>query len=199
MNFSFVILTEKQSIDQRIIDSIEAEEIANSEIVLVGRQNETYCQQKNRATDLAKYENVVYMHDYIVLEAGWYKGFLEFGNNWDVCMTRILNKNGDRFRDWTTWDDEDYGAAGIIVEPWCPNGQAVIGGPYLVPYDYNKTDKMYVSGSYLVAKKEFMKKYQFLNTLNWGQGEDVEWSIRARRTWNYKMNILSAVRFLKQK
>ena len=31
--------------------------------------------KKNIITQNAKYENIVYMHDYIVLDNNWYKGY----------------------------------------------------------------------------------------------------------------------------
>ena len=35
--------------------------------------------------------------------------FLKFGNDWDICMTKIKNIFGERFRDWVTWDHPKYG------------------------------------------------------------------------------------------
>ena len=58
---------------------------------------------------------------------------------------------------------------------------------------------MYVSGAYWVATKEFMMKHPLNERLSWGEGEDVEWSYRARRDWNYKMNTKSTVQFNKPK
>ena len=49
----------------------------------------------------AKYENVVLLHDYIALNSDWYTGFLQFGNDFDWCVSRILNFVNERFRDYT--------------------------------------------------------------------------------------------------
>ena len=46
------------------------------------------------------YENIVYMHDYIVLDDNWYNGFLNYGNNFDIIVNKIINSDGSRFRDW---------------------------------------------------------------------------------------------------
>ena len=59
--------------------------------------------KKNVISDLAKFENIVYLHDYIIFEENWYKNFVEFGENWDVCMNVILNFDNSRFRDWILW------------------------------------------------------------------------------------------------
>ena len=133
-------------------------------------------QKKNIITKLAKFENIVYLHDYITFEPNWYSNFINFGEDWDVCMNSIINTDDTRFRDWTLW------------------------GPKLIPYeDGTRTKEMYVSGSYFCAKKHFMATNQFNETLIWGQGEDVEWSLKCRDTWNYKCNSKSIVKFLKQK
>ncbi len=132
--------------------------------------------KKNMISDQARFENVCYLHDYIILDKDWYAGYEKFGYNWDMCMNQIINKNGKRFRDWTLW----Y--------------------PQLINYDDNtKTKDMYISGSYFCAKKQFMIKYRLNESLTWGQGQDVDHSHRVRNFWNYKMNKQSKVYFLKQK
>lgn len=147
----------------------------------------------------AVHEHIVYLHDYVSLQRGWYKGFQKFGNDWDVCMTPIINLDGQRFRDWASWDDPDYGRRWVCREPWCPEGRVFNGTWSLVPYFYNKTHLMFVSGTYWVAKKDFMLKYPFNEELSWGQGEDVEWSLRWRDTSKYVLNQYSSVKLLKQK
>jgi len=44
-----------------------------------------------------------------------------------------------------------------------------------------------------------MLEYPLNENLIWGKGEDVEWSIRIRRKYNFKMNQFSKVKLLKQK
>lgn len=155
--------------------------------------------KKNILAEEAKYDNIVFLHDYVVLGRDWFRGFLEFGGDWDVCMTRIDNLDGTRFRDWITWDDPDFGGPGKIYEKWCPNGLICNGGPTLVDYSYKKTHLMYTSGTYFIAKKQFMLENPLDESLSWGEGEDVEWSLRVRNKWNYRMNHLSSVKLLKQK
>lgn len=154
--------------------------------------------KKNLITHIAKYDNVVYMHDYVKLCPGWSNGFLNL-EPWDVCMSKITNISGSRFRDWVAWDDPDFGVGGFIKEKWCPKDGIRCGNLKIVPYDYGKTQYMYISGAYWVAKKEFMLQYPLNEELSWGEGEDVEWSYRARKTWKYKMNTTSSVRFNKEK
>lgn len=212
MKFTFGIITDgtKEPFVEAIIDSIvENVPVDKCEIIIVGGPsgwpsdqpqmthvtfNESIkpawiTKKKNLITQMAQYENVVYMHDYIEIGENWYNGFLEFGNDFDVCMTRILNTDGSRYRDWVTWWDYAYSH---VSHPHAP-------GMVLPPYEYKNTRKMYISGAYWVGKKEYMLKYLLDEEKSWGQGEDVEWSLQRRDTWNYKMNPLSTVSLLKYK
>jgi hypothetical protein len=137
--------------------------------------------KKNIISHVASNENICYMHDYVGLCKGWYKGYQSFGDKWDVCMNCVRTNEGIRFRDW------------ILSTAWW-------GGPEFLPYENaSRTKEMYISGSYWCAKKKFMIDNPLDERRGWGQGEDVEWSFRCRNFWNYKMNSNSSVRFLKAK
>lgn len=207
MNFTFGIITggnEDLRINQ-IIDSIENENIPNYEIIIVGGEpvgrNNTHVfkfdetmrpmwitRKKNAVTQNAKYENIVYMHDYLALEPGWYEGWLKFvsstGGNYAVAMNKILNADGSRFRDWCIWDIEQF--PGI-------NGRA-----RMLPYDITHLSKyMYFSGAYWVAKKNVMIAFPLDERLVWAQGEDVLWSQQIRQTFNFTMQPNSTVKIIK--
>lgn len=227
MNFTFGIITDfgNPEILYKVIDSIVVQNIPNYEILIVGPYNQCpfpiytvyrfdglsdimypgiehislisfddnqrpgwITKKKNLVTQYAKYENVVYLHDYISFDDNWYEGMLKLGNDWDVCMNKIENLDGTRFRDWLSCGDPIY----------CPDVPENYFRTRLVPYSYDRTQYMYVSGSYWVAKKEFMKKYPQDENLVWGQGEDWEWSKRVRKIWNYKLAD-ATVKLLKQK
>jgi hypothetical protein len=149
--------------------------------------------KKNMITSLAKFENIVYTHDYYVFDTSWYDGYKKFGNNWDVCMNYIFNKNGDRFRDWTAWDDPDICFHRVNGKP----KHSVI----VVPHSYSNYSYMYVSGGYWVAKKKFMEEFPLDETLVQNQSEDVEWSKRwlKENKFKYRMNTLSLNTLLKDK
>jgi hypothetical protein len=156
--------------------------------------------KKNIITEQATYDNIVYMHDYFKLVPGFYKGFLKFGSDWDVAMNVIINKDGTRYRDWCIWDDPEFPPPWIQMEPFCgPAGKYRAGTNRIAPYDYTKTQYMYISGGYWVAKKRFMEKYPLDEKWGWGQAEDIEWSDRIREIADYRMNTLSAVKLLRYK
>jgi hypothetical protein len=137
--------------------------------------------KKNIITQVASNENICYTHDYVGLCKGWYKGYKSFGDNWDVCMNPIRRIDGRRFRDW------------VIPQQWW-------GDPKFVDYhDSSFVSQMYISGTYWCGKKSFMHKNPLDENRCWGHGEDIEWSARCRKYWNYKLNNLSVVKLLKEK
>jgi len=127
--------------------------------------------KKNIITEQASFENIVYMHDYFCLQPGFYKGWKLFGYDWDVGMNVIMNSDDTRYRDWCIWDDPDYGPPWLQKEPFCGVGKYRAGYNRIAPYDYKKTQFMYISGGYWVAKKTFMKQFPLDERWGWGQAE----------------------------
>ncbi len=138
--------------------------------------------KKNIIAQEAKFDNISIHHDYVSLHKDWYKHFLNFKEDWNVCMTRMENPSGKRFRDWVTWS-------------WTSNIDYV---DYL---DDSRTNEMYVSGSYWCVKKDFMLQHPLDENRCWGQGEDVEWSerIRVDNLWKYSCNWKSKTLLMKEK
>jgi hypothetical protein len=204
MQFTFGIITDGNypSKINDFIKSVENNNIPqeNYEIIIVGGKeifgtnikhiafNEStkkswITKKKNLITQNAKFNNIVYLHDYIILDKDWYLGFLKFGDNWDVCMNKIINQNGERFRDWVMFPD------------FVKNTPLDFGRDLLLPYDISHLTKyQYISGTYWVAKKEIMQKYPLDESLSWGQGEDVKWSKELiKNKVKYVMNQFSTV------
>lgn len=202
MNFTFGVVTLYENLDQikEVVSSIRNLRIKNYEILLIGdgekekdfkesvdlkkiKFDETVKQgwitrKKNILVDSSKYDNVVVMHDYYTFDKDWYKNFLEFGDNWDVCSNAQLLINGKRhFTDWVIWDS-----------PVFPRYSAI---PY---HDWSQTRCMYQSGGYMIVKKDFYKKFPMNEDMSWGSAEDVEWSLRMRTSANWKCNGKSIVK-----
>jgi glycosyltransferase involved in cell wall biosynthesis len=214
MNFTIGIVTagNNQYGLQEVLASIEALDIPddNYEVIVVGGDqdyeskwlkmiafDETHkkawiTRKKNIITTKAKFENIVYMHDYIKFNPGWYEGFMEFGNDFDLCMTSIHNADGTRFRDWTLWPDD----LTHILGPW--NRHYLL--PCDPPYDDGRLSKyMYFSGAYWIAKRHVMRKFPLDESLSWGESEDVKWSKEVREHFKFLFNPYSSVRLMKQK
>lgn len=195
MKFSFGILTLYENTEQiqGVIDSIKALDIPEYEILLIGPKNDQFentiefdetqkqgwiTRKKNVLVDSAKYDNVVVMHDYYTFDKDWYKNFVEFGDEWDVCSNAQLLINGNRhFTDWVTWDS-----------PIFPRYTAMAYD------DWSHTRCMYQSGGYMIVKKDFYKKFPMNEEMTWGTAEDVEWSLRMRTSATWKCNGKSLVK-----
>jgi hypothetical protein len=237
MQFTFGIITNNNiSSVNLIIDSIEKQNIPEYEIIIVGIENisrkNTKCisfneniypcwitKKKNIITQQAIYENIVYMHDYIVLDDNWYNGFLKYGNNFDIIINKINNSDGSRFRDWVLNIDFLKGMflkiINIIPSKKCPyiwikNEEDItskLNIPIYTPtifLDYENDGEqwqkyIYISGSYFICKKHVMNDFPFDEKLLHCQGEDVEWSQRVRTKYKFKFNKQSIVKLLKYK
>lgn len=202
MDFTFGIITKNNRFVSTIINSIKSQNIPNCEIIVVGGAPINDCiyipfdetikenwitRKKNIITKLANFENIVYMHDYIKLEPDWYEGFLNYGNDFDACMTKMVELNGVRYRDWT-------------LCCWAPILH-ILGKKRrcerLLPYNITQfSDLMYFSGAYWVAKKHIMEKFPLNEDLCWGDGEDTDWSYRIRRYTKFSINAHSTVRLM---
>lgn len=209
MKFTFGIITSGDSdiFLNSCIDSINNLEIPECEIIVVGntklRKSNTkiipfdesikkawITKKKNIITENAQYKNIVYAHDYILFEDDWYLGYLKHGDEFKVCMNRVLNVNRSRFHDWVIWPHNENFMDGIVL----PKRHC------LIPYDMSHLSKyMYISGSYWVAKKELMEEFPLNEELGWAEGEDTEWSFRVRKKYNFTMNRHSTVKTLKYK
>jgi hypothetical protein len=208
MNFTFGIITsQKDALNSlsSIIDSIKNLNIPNYEIIIIGGDEDYKSQnisiysfeenpngwwitkKKNLITKYAKYSNIVYLHDYIIFDKDWYKNFLNFGDNFNICMTQILNPDDTRFRDWCLWAE----SATKIGIPY---------PKYLVPYNFKYLSKvMYISGTYWIAKKQVMEEFPLNENLFWGQGEDVEWSKNVTKKYNFSINPNAIVKLMGHK
>jgi hypothetical protein len=199
MDWSFGIITTGQN--REIIDlqikTIEALEIKNFEIILVGG-TENYdgrvkhinfdefekvgwiTRKKNLIAQSSMFENVVISHDYVGFDRDWSAGFEIFGNEWNLCMTKVTDYSDRRFYDWVAWDSK-------IFQKYQP-----------VPYSLDdQVGSQFIPGGYWVAKTEFMLANPLNENLSWGQSEDIEWSLRVRNS-GYRFNPFSKVRHLKK-
>jgi hypothetical protein len=222
MEFTFGIITNSKhkggNVEriQQIINSIEQQNIPQYEIIIVGdcqceRRNTQIIpfdenqkqgwitRKKNIITKEAKYENIIYIHDYILFESNWYKGWLKFGNNWDVAVNVIINTDNTRFRDWIIFDDPQITGHYIGWHKDFPEDNPILISPNLPPYDYKKVKHMYINGSYWIAKRQVMMDNPLDERLVWGLPEDINWSRRIRDKYNIKMNTFSSVRLLQYK
>jgi len=210
IDFSFGIITSQNYSNNLniIIDSIRRQKIPNYEIIIVGSIENKFgedvkivefdesikpgwiTKKKNIITTESNFENIVYLHDYVYLDNDWYQGYLKFGNQFEVVMNKILNKDNSRYHDWILWKDNNANFDSYL------QSRKEFMLPYYIRF---LTRYMYISGTYWVAKKEFMTKFPLDESLSWGESEDVVWSKSIRDKTKFKLNTYSKVKFSKQK
>ena len=182
---------------QNTVKSILDLDLESFEIIIVGRSEypnpSVKCvafdesvrdgwitRKKNLAVSHSQGDIVVILHDYMKLNQDWTRSNVDAlsNSNWDVAMCRITNLDGTRFRDWTLWAANHLGIRGWFIRT----------SQNLVPYTTKHLTRfMYVSGSVMIVRRDFMLSNPLEENLTWGQMEDVEWSLRVRNFWNYKM------------
>lgn len=210
MEFTFGIITNNNTNYnvKSIISSIKTNNIPTYEIIIIGGDNiydndnhiihvsfdesimnGWITKKKNIICSMARYDNIVLLHDYIILDNGWYEGFLKFGNNFDICVSKIINSNNKRFRDYTFFPYGNY-------NPF--SSRSLI--PYKFPSNNKLSKLLYISGSYYIVKKHIANKFPLDERLCWADGEDVLFTkILITNNIIIQCNPYSTVKFLKQK
>lgn len=145
---------------------------------IIPAEGEWITSKKNTAAWLARYNTIVFMHDYFLLDQYWYDGYEEFGEDWDICSNPQFLIDGKRhFTDWVVWDD-----------PVFPRYTS------LDYWDWSATKYQYISGGYFLAKRKVLLDQPFNQDMKKGDPEDVEWSLRVRDKYVIKCNPYSIVR-----
>lgn len=212
MDFTFGIITNQQSNKflPEIIDSIKNLNIPNYEIIFVGEsniqdteniktipfdesiKNAWITKKKNIITQNAKYDNIVYSHDYIKYDPDWYEGYLKYGEDFKVCCNVVLNLDNTRYMDWLWWDWPGAHMANAH-NIWIPNNEQML------PYTETRASKfMYVNGSYWVAKRDVMIEFPLDENRAWCELEDVTWSKQVVTKYKLSINTNSTVRLVKE-
>ncbi|MAG38012.1 hypothetical protein CMI45_01325 [Candidatus Pacearchaeota archaeon] len=113
--------------------------------------------KKNKILENAKYENVIVMHDRIVLNPDFLSGMKKYGNYFEVLSCKIFNDKNERCGDWIT------------------NGNPYNKYPRLGLLDYKDWDiNGWIDGGFYILKKSVWKKIQWDESLFWNEGEDMK-------------------------
>lgn len=146
--------------------------------------------KKNLITKYAKYDNVVYQHDYFRYDKSWYKGQIQFGSNWEIQCCQIINYDGSRYRSWNLWIYPD------VVKALLESGLS--DRACLLPYSAKGVERyQYISGAYWLAKKHVMQEFPLDEGLCWGEGEDLRFSESVMKKYVPKFNKFSTVQLAK--
>lgn len=181
-DWSFGILTmgNKNDVVDEMIESIQKQKIPNYEIIVCGTYKDVsdshirvvafdenvkpgwITRKKNMICDLAKYENIVIMHDRIALMDDWFKGMKKYGNNFNVISCKQEWK-GERAFDWITtgYPYEDQRSR------WYLKGFM----------EYSDWDPwVYIDGGVIILKKYCWVEVGWNENLFWKQDEDLRLS-----------------------
>ena len=196
--FGIITVYEDKQRLQEIIESIRNLNVPEYEILFVGGGDSSeidgedirkidfdesikerwITKKKNVLVKEAKYENIVLMHDYHIFDKDWYKNFVEFGTDWEICSCPQYLITGSRNpMDWSLWDKPGHGRA------WSLNYN-----------DWSQTKYMYISGGFFMVKRHVMIEEPLDESRGWNEEEDVEWSYRVRDKYVMKCNGKSIVR-----
>ncbi len=125
--------------------------------------------KKDKIISMAKYNNIVIMHDRIRFSPRWYESMMTYGNYYDLLCCPIVNEedNSLRMNDWCRTN-----LAPIFVNKWAN----ILPERKHLSYD-EWYPNVYVPGGIFQIKKHFGITLD--PVLNWLEKEDVSFTIRA--------------------
>lgn len=196
---------------KKLVNSIE--QVPKKEIILIGNANgdlgdvfiETDANiscKINAGVKAAKYDKLVFMRDYHVLDEHWWYYWSKNMNGWDLAMNVVLNADNNRFRDVCFWSNPKYGRPWVQYDKPFPDGKGWGGQPCLAPYDVPEDEKkyLYISGAYWLSTKDFMSRFPLDERYGLGEAEDVEWASRwTQSDFRFFVNKNAIVRMQKYK
>jgi hypothetical protein len=195
---SFVITTSGTNDEgvEQVIDSIEANNIPEYEILLIGglknnikRKNTIHIpfdesitekpwttRKKNQGVFSSCYDVCVVMHDYVLFDSNWYTEFEKFGIDWDICVHRNRAKSfgKTKYADGNGWRLGFNQIPGYPEIPMCTPIPRDID--CFVPY-------MCLDGGYWVCKKHVMLYEPLDESMYHTDPYDMEWSSRVVPGW----------------
>ena len=116
-------------------------------------------EMRNRLTEQARFDHLVVADDDLVFLADFYDGLLRFGEDYEVQCVRLLNPDGTRYWDWSTFGG--------------PRGHVLLS--------YAETDPhVYVTGGLCIMKTSVARRLKWDEGIGYYEGEDIEFSFRLR-------------------
>ena len=173
-SFGIISNGQRDELIEKIIKSIHSQDIKEYEIIICGTYNGSIdnvkylpfskrdklgwiSKKKNIIVENAKYENICMLHDRLLFTPNWFKNMKKWGN----CFEHIGSAQvyeGIRSNDYLLHEsipNKPFGFASLM--------------------DYKDWDKStFNAGQLHIAKKRFLKKIKWNESLFWGEPEDLE-------------------------
>lgn len=124
--------------------------------------------KKNLIAQCAKYNNLVIMHDRIIIPPEWYECAKKYGNYFDIigCSVRDVDDISRRVSDWGLCDG--WGRKSNI---------SFLEKP---PYDFYSAD-IFINGGFFIVKKNILETVPMNEFCHWDEVEDIEYCHRLSR------------------
>lgn len=186
----------KGKVDSLGIREIETMVVSDTQVEIDGvmasiARTSSIAGKKNLIARLAKYENVVLSHDYVIPNDDWYRGWVDFGENYSAATCRVYGSDGARYLDWTLAPYQTIRNA--LSESGANEWELML--PYEGKLPVGLSRYMYLPGYYFVAKKALLNQMPIDDDgLKWNGHEDVEWSGRVVAQHELSLVIGSSVR-----
>jgi len=207
ITFGISTYSSREHFVQKSIKSIKDLEIPEYEIIIVGGENcyssddfnikhiefdenivkGWVTKKKNLITQHSNFDVIVIQADYITFDKDWYINLIKYGKNFHVLSNQIIKENGKRHHDWNLSKINNNRF----------DKHVRLTGEKILPYDVDFLSKyMYITGSFIITKKDVLLEFPFDENLVYGQGDDIEWSHRVRKKYDFSFNQLSTVRII---
>tara|TARA_B000000557_G_C20810707_1_gene459967 strand:+ start:1955 stop:2806 length:852 start_codon:yes stop_codon:yes gene_type:complete len=207
ITFGISTYSTREHFVEKSIQSIKDLEIPNYEIIVIGGENcyssddlnikhikfdenivkGWVTKKKNLITEHSNFDVIVIQADYITFDKDWYVNLIKYGKNFHVMSNRIIKENGERHHDWNLSKINNNRF----------DKHVSLTGEKILPYNIDFLSKyMYITGSFFIAKKHVLLEFPFDENLVYGQGDDIEWSHRVRKKYDFCFNQLSTVRII---
>jgi GT2 family glycosyltransferase len=143
--------------------------------------------KKNLIAKYARYDIVCIVHDYYRFDFDWFNVLRNYNRvnwSWDILQSRIFTQEGHRHSDWIVNQKymdamlESHPRQKEILTSIAPheNGPRWVCG---LPYDVTGLEHIqYISGGYILAKKDVFRDVPLNESMQPGSAEDLEWSER---------------------
>jgi glycosyltransferase involved in cell wall biosynthesis len=174
-----------------------AEENPDNSIRMAVRKDWWLPKKKNYIASIAKNDILCIVHDYYLFDDLWYDGVREcietnrhYNKPWDILSAYVLRlEDEERGPDWVInpfylkryLDDpknQDMLEELRRLYPLENHPMYVVG---LGPFEERLLPLQYISGGYIMCKKQVLLEVPFDETMVVGQPEDVEWSERVMK------------------